>query len=218
MTFSAGQVKELMAPLNRAHVRQREQGGRQLSYIEAWHAISEANRVFGFDGWSSKTIDLRCVSERERKIGKQQRDGWSVTYTAKCRVTVGGVVREGVGSGHGIDVDLGLAHESAIKEAESDSRKRALMTFGNIFGLALYDKEQNNVADPVDESVAMYIAACELAIDTAREAKALHDWWNSDAEKENRRTFALDAMQLASLKQSVRSKLDQLKAMQKDAA
>jgi hypothetical protein len=39
----------------------------------------------------------------------------------------------------------GEAHESAIKEAETDAMKRALTTFGNPFGLALYDKEQHNV-------------------------------------------------------------------------
>jgi hypothetical protein len=37
----------------------------------------------------------------------------------------------------------GEKHESAIKEAESDARKRALMQFGDQFGLSLYDKEQN---------------------------------------------------------------------------
>jgi hypothetical protein len=43
-------------------------------------------------------------------------------------------------------VDLGLAHESAIKEAETDAMKRALVTFGNAFGLALYDKSQRQVS------------------------------------------------------------------------
>ena len=42
------------------------------------------------------------------------------------------------------------AHESAVKEAESDAMKRALMTFGNHFGLALYDKEQSNVEHKPD--------------------------------------------------------------------
>ncbi len=43
-------------------------------------------------------------------------------------------------------MDLGLAHESAIKEAETDAMKRALVTFGNPFGLALYDKSQRKVS------------------------------------------------------------------------
>ena len=145
MTFNNETYEALKAPLNQNHVKTRGQAGRQLSYIEGWHAIAEANRIFGFDGWTRETVEISCVSERERTIGAQQKDGFGVTYTAKVRVTAGGVVREGVGAGHGIDVDPGQAHESAIKEAETDAMKRALMTFGNPFGLALYDKAQSNV-------------------------------------------------------------------------
>jgi hypothetical protein len=64
------------------------------------------------------------------------------------------VIREGSGAGHGIDVDLGQAHESALKEAETDAMKRALMTFGNPFGLALYDKQQREVSSSSGESSA----------------------------------------------------------------
>jgi hypothetical protein len=48
--------------------------------------------------------------------------------------------------GHGTGSTLGDAHESALKEAETDATKRALTTFGNLFGLALYDKDQLGVA------------------------------------------------------------------------
>jgi DNA repair and recombination protein RAD52 len=145
--FSEAQIESLKAPLSRDNVKTRKQGNSELSYVEAWHAIDEANRIFGFDAWDRETIECKCVMERERKIGQgqYQRDGWGVTYTAKVRITVGRVIREGTGAGHGIDADLGLAHESAIKEAESDAMKRAFMTFGNPFGLALYDKTQSNV-------------------------------------------------------------------------
>lgn len=57
------------------------------------------------------------------------------------------LIRGGTGAGHRIDADLGQAHESAIKEAETDAIKRALMTFGNPFGLALYDKQQGQVTN-----------------------------------------------------------------------
>ncbi len=112
--------------------------------------MAEANRIFGFDGWQRQTIAVRCVAQAERAIGRDQKPGWGVTYTARVRVTVtaGGLtplIREGSGAGHGIDVDLGQAHESALKEAETDAMKRALMTFGNPFGLALYDKRQREV-------------------------------------------------------------------------
>ena len=164
MTFTEKQVAELNAALNRSHVKERSQSGRKLSYIEGWHAIAEANRIFGFDAWTRETFDVKCVAENPRKIGDAKRDGWGVSYIAKVRVTVGGLVREGIGAGHGIDVDLGLAHESAIKEAETDAMKRALMTFGNPFGLALYDKTQANVetyapARKEDERAANMLAS-----------------------------------------------------------
>ena len=143
MTFTAEQIDELAAPLQRNHVRQREQSGRKLSYIEGWWAIAEANRIFGFDGWHRETLELKQLHEPYQNA----KDNWVVSYGCKSRVTVGGVVRDGFGFGSGIDKDLGRAHESAIKESETDSMKRALMTFGNPFGLALYDKEQANVAE-----------------------------------------------------------------------
>ena len=149
--FSPEQLAALSAPLDRANIRQREQGRSRVSYLEGWQVIAEANRIFGFDGWQRQTIAVRCVAQAERLIGRDQKPGWGVTYTARVRVTVtaGGLaplVREGSGAGHGIDVDLGQAHESALKEAETDAMKRALMTFGNPFGLALYDKAQRQVS------------------------------------------------------------------------
>ena len=142
--------KELSGPLDPKHVSTRDQySGPTLSYIEGWHAIAEANRIFGFDGWDRVIMESTCVVEKERKIGKAKYDGWGVTYTARVRITVRfgstETIREGCGSGHGIDKDCGLAHESAFKEAETDAMKRALMTLGNKFGLALYDKTQANV-------------------------------------------------------------------------
>ena len=125
--FSPEQLAALSAPLDRANVRQREQGRSRVSYLEGWQVIAEANRIFGFDGWQRQTIAARV----------------------RVTVTAGGLpplIREGSGAGHGIDVDLGQAHESALKEAETDAMKRALMTFGNPFGLALYDKAQRQVS------------------------------------------------------------------------
>ena len=149
--FTQSQQQALAAPLDRANVQTRSQSNRNFSYLEGWHVIAEANRIFGFDGWQRETLHCQCVSERERSIGsgqdpRGQRSGWGVTYTAKARIQVGEIIREGSGAGHGIDMDLGQAHESALKEAETDAMKRALMTFGNQFGLALYDKQQREVA------------------------------------------------------------------------
>ncbi len=151
--FSPEQLAALSAPLDRANVRQREQGRGKVAYVEGWVVVAEANRIFGFDGWQRQTVAMRCVAQAERPVGRDQKPGWGVTYAARVRVTVtaGGrppLIREGSGAGHGIDVDLGQAHESALKEAETDAMKRALMTFGNPFGLALYDKQQRQVSSP----------------------------------------------------------------------
>lgn len=145
--FTDHQNDELKGALSAQVVKQREQSGRKLSYVEGWWVIREMNRIFGFDAWNQEVIEIKCVSQSERKVGRQQKDGWGVSYIARIKLDVMGICREGVGAGHGIDADLGLAHESAIKEAATDAMKRAAMTFGNPFGLALYDKDQRAVED-----------------------------------------------------------------------
>ena len=134
MTFSKEQTEQLNQPIDPKVVAFRKQGNMQLAYLESWYVINEANRIFGFDGWSSETIQLDCV----------QSDEFCVTYIAKVRVTINNVIREGVGAGHGKGerVNLGDKHESAVKEAESDARKRAFMQFGSQFGLSLYDRSK----------------------------------------------------------------------------
>lgn len=148
MTFSPVQIAALDAPLDRRNVKKNPRG---YDYVEGWHAIAEANRIFGFDGWHREAVMLNPVAEAY-KTG----DNWRVGYICKVRITVTAglavtdgpvIIREGVGYGSGIGKDLNDAHESAAKEAETDAMKRALMTFGNPFGLALYDKTQAQVAD-----------------------------------------------------------------------
>ena len=143
MAFSEVQEKALKAKLSGKVVRTREQDGMSLSYVEGWHTIAEANRIFGFDGWDRKTVHVACVWEGKTE-GLQ---GCSYVARVRVRVRAGDtvIVREGCGSGHGLGLNLGEAHESAIKEAETDAMKRALVTFGNPFGLALYDREQRGV-------------------------------------------------------------------------
>jgi recombination DNA repair RAD52 pathway protein len=215
-TFSPDQINQLSAPLSREVVKTREQGGRNVSYVESWHVIAECNRIFGFDGWLSETNRLRCVSEKERMIGVTKTfsgyPGWGVTYVARCRIIVldGLVFRDGVGAGHGIDRDLGQAHESAIKEAESDARKRALMSFGNQFGLALYDKTQSNVADESDLSRQRFIEECKASIERIGahpDPKDLLNWWNSEVEKKKRRDFDLSPAEVMLLKGLVTAKV-----------
>ena len=143
MGFTAKQVQALRRRLNSRHVRTREANGRELSYIEGWYAISEANRIFGFDGWNRETLDSRCVLAREN------RGSFLAVYVAKVRITVHAdgatIVREGHGSGEGRGASPGEVHDIALKAAETDATKRALATFGKPFGLELYRKDRNKV-------------------------------------------------------------------------
>jgi DNA recombination protein Rad52 len=148
-------VSSLGAMLDRSFVKQRKQSNFQLSYIEGWYAIDKANQIFGFDNWSMEFDFLKPVFEREQEDLERNSNKkvirWHVSYIAQCRITVMGVVRVDTGSGHGIDRECGLAHESASKEAATDAMKRAFRTFGNPFGLALYDKAQEMVSEDPTE-------------------------------------------------------------------
>jgi DNA repair and recombination protein RAD52 len=151
--FSGEQQKLLADRLDPKHVKGRSQGGQSLSYIEGWHAIAEANRIFGFGAWERELVEWKETNRDLVDVTKNNRTEkqWRVGYIAKVRVTVhgegGSRSREGVGFGSGFAKDnaLGEAIESAIKEAETDAMKRGMMTFGNQFGLALYDKTRANV-------------------------------------------------------------------------
>jgi len=141
MGFTAKQTQALQRSLSSRRIRTREANGRELSYIEGWYAISEANRIFGFDAWSRETIDSRCVLTREN------RGTFLAIYIAKVRITVQAdgatIVREGHGTGEGRGTSPGEVHDTALKAAETDATKRALATFGRPFGLELYRKDRN---------------------------------------------------------------------------
>lgn len=213
MPFTEIQKQALGAKLDASHVKKRAQAGRQLSYVEGWFAISEANRIFGFDGWTRETVEIKPVHEPHQN----DKSNWVVGYMARVRVTVGEIVRDGCGFGSGIDRDLGRAHESALKEAETDAMKRALMTFGNPFGLALYDKEQANVEtgngkqEPVEDARTKYIADLRQTIKTwSGTAQELVDWWGSDAQKQARRFVDLSQTEVDLLKSLVIARRDEL--------
>ena len=134
--FSGRQLVALRRNLDQRAVRTREANGRTLSYLEGWYVISEANRIFGFDGWSRETLESRCVLSREN------RGTFLAVYVARVRVTVRAneatIIREGHGTGEGRGTSPAEVHDIALKAAETDATKRALATFGKPFGLELY--------------------------------------------------------------------------------
>lgn len=147
MTVNWDEIKPLLsAKLDPKNVKKPSGNfGPKGDYIEGFHAINEANRIFGFGGWSY-SIDLRQDDVREvQKNGKTQ---WQAAYTCICTLTVGDVTRQDVGFGSGFAAQIGDAIEGATKESVTDALKRCLRTFGNPFGLALYDKTRENVGAP----------------------------------------------------------------------
>lgn len=149
MSFTDAQIAELTKPLDPKNVKPPKKFGPKGDYIEGWHAIAEANRIFGFDGWSY-TIEL---IRDDVSIGKDRdgNDQWQAAYTCLCTVTAGGATRQDVGFGSGFAKMVADAIEGATKEAVTDALKRCLRTFGHPFGLALYNKDRANVQSPPKE-------------------------------------------------------------------
>src|SRR6478672_7986243 len=129
MALSDTQDTQLRAKLEAKHVKTRKANGADLHYVEGWHVIAEANRIFGYDAWDRRTLANHCVWSGPSEAY------YVAAYTAKVRVSVRAgditIVREGSGTGEGRALTPGQAHELALKGAETDATKRALATFGN---------------------------------------------------------------------------------------
>ena len=111
MSFNEEQKKLLNQKINRSNVTFRPGGGGQeLAYVESWYVIQEANRIFGFDGWSSETIEAGLVAE----------DSKCVSYIAKVCITVGIVISVGYGSGHGVGMSQWGARFMASKGIKAE--------------------------------------------------------------------------------------------------
>lgn len=147
--FSDTQNKELSSLLEPENVSTRAGADkRDLSYIEAWHQVAEANRIFGFGNWSCETMEIKETHEPKFNPDK---GNCVACYFARVRITVysedgkRSIVRDGCGAHRSIAKTIGEAQENALKGAETDAMKRAFRTLGNPFGLALYDKKQRGV-------------------------------------------------------------------------
>ncbi|EXJ86600.1 hypothetical protein A1O3_03553 [Capronia epimyces CBS 606.96] len=113
-------------------------GGSRVHYLAAEKAISLANEVFGFNGWSSsiQNIQIDFVDENPQ-TGKI-----TLGLSVIVRVTLkDGTHHEDIGYGQ-IENCKGkaAAFEKAKKEGTTDALKRALRNFGNVLGNCVYDK------------------------------------------------------------------------------
>src|SRR5262245_63432028 len=124
MAFTDSQLRKLKEKVKAHHIKAREAEGITLHYLEGWHVISEANRIFGFDGWDRESVHSQCVWT------KQMGSRFTAAYVVRVRITVRArhdvIFREGSGAGEATAPTPGQAHELAAKAAETDATKRAL--------------------------------------------------------------------------------------------
>lgn len=188
--------EQLKAPLNPKAIKPPPKG-KFGEYVDGLHVIREANRIFGFDGWSY-TVQ-RLEQTHYETVTLKGRDNSEYTqlrcsFLCAVRVDVGGVIREGlaVGVGNGKPENAGDVIESAVKEAETDALKRALRTFGNTFGLALYEKDvaAREVGLPFDaQGTADRLKAAIAKADNDAKLQAL---WDHKATKDALRKMDAD--------------------------
>ena len=121
--------------------RRKGRGNRSFAYVEGRTAIDQANRIFGFGGWGHEVVGevvLREIDNVDPKTGEVKRIR---AYAATVRVNVAGAPsRTDVGF-HTVAEENGEGHETAYKGAVTDALKRALRTFGDQFGNALYGEQ-----------------------------------------------------------------------------
>ncbi|KAI5179686.1 DNA repair and recombination protein RAD52 [Nematocida sp. AWRm80] len=128
--------EELKRYLGPEYILFKNTRGIDEPYIEGWMAIELANKVFGYDQWTTEIITIETVDitvENNRV---------SATAMAKMRVTLkDGIFREDVGFGV-IENQRrkGTAIQLANKSAVTDALKRALRQFGNALGNCCSDK------------------------------------------------------------------------------
>lgn len=149
-------VKELDSKIPRDVIEQRDAGnGRKLSYLPGHYVIDRLNKVIGIGKWAYGSEITKLYD------GPDAKNRPYVSYTARVKLVVelgDGIKTEFVDYGFGDGMDPynpGKAHELAIKESVTDGLKRVAKNLGMSMGLALYDKEQENVEDqkPAPRSV-----------------------------------------------------------------
>lgn len=142
--------EDLTKRLDPSLIARRKVGGRSqpAPYIEGFEAINQANRHFGFDGWSSDVIAVDAQTTRRVDGTTGEATESVLYYRATVRVTIKewGISKTDIGVGV-LAAQNGDAHDMAVKGAVTDGLKRALRQFGPQFGNDLYDKDPAQVEE-----------------------------------------------------------------------
>lgn len=140
--LTALQLERLHADLHHLRVASRQQGGRNLSYLEAYDVRATLIRIFGYGNWSGETLETRVVHESQYpSADNNDRMLWRIGVVCTYRITIhqtGAVYTESAAASQS-GPDYGEVLDFAIKTAESDALKRCATNLGTTFGLSLYD-------------------------------------------------------------------------------
>lgn len=123
-------------PIEADQIQFRPSAQGSVAYVEGWKALSLANEVFGFNGWSSEIL-YWGVDFVDCEDGR-------VSLGISCMVRIhlrDGTFHDDIGYGSAENQrSKAAAYEKARKEAVTDAMKRALRVFGNRLGNCAYDK------------------------------------------------------------------------------
>ncbi|MDX2763367.1 Rad52/Rad22 family DNA repair protein [Streptomyces europaeiscabiei] len=138
------QLKVLFAGLHNSRVGHNQKG---FAHVQQWDVRRFLIRVFGFGGYDTELVSIDCVREIEHPPSNPSgKSRWTVVYRVHQRLTIKDIAGNPIASYDGVATGdaqnqpgLGDAHDGAVKEADSQSLKRAAVNLGDAFGLSLYN-------------------------------------------------------------------------------
>lgn len=140
--FNETVIARLQEAIDPSRVKRMSASWGTFDYLETHDVIRQLNDVFGFDGWNFTIEKLEVNFEK------------GFVFAVGVLMVRNGdetVIREDVGFGAAAGSSAS-AWETALKGAVSDALKRAARTFGNQFGLSLYQNARNGAAHGENKS------------------------------------------------------------------
>lgn len=158
--ITATQQEVLMRPIKPGRIAKRSQGGKELSYLEAWDVKAHLIRMFGIGNFDIETVDQQLIAVREYQ-SSNGKDMAEAIWFAKVRLVLrdgkGGEIarysESAVGGTSGPASMIGEHHDNAVKTAASDALKRCAINLGNQFGLSLYNN--GSTKDVIHDTVVV---------------------------------------------------------------